>query len=245
MHRGAPAEAAHVVGARREHRIRQRGERVGLRAAGLEDRVSRGATVGHDELSDRLRQRRVQRHQCAGGDDLGVVRAALGGEPLGERLEVARGALQRRQRAIALAGAALRGDLLAARPDDREPAHDSDGDARRRGHAAQLAHNHLPLGGDGLLQRPDDQRRGGRARVLMADRALAQVRRAALARLHRDRRQRALLRGLGGRVDRLGERASMAWRNAASASAGRFMFKSTCPTVCAIAESNPSSIARR
>ena len=39
----------------------------------------------------------------------------------------------------------------------------------------------------------------------MADRALAEVRRAALARLHRDGRARALLRGGRGRRDRLGE----------------------------------------
>src|SRR6266576_3049511 len=62
------------------------------------------------------------------------------------------------------------------------------------------------LGGDRAGESAEDQGRRGRARILVTDAALAEVRGAALRSLQRDGRPHAFLAGLERRLDGLGQR---------------------------------------
>ena len=143
-------------------------------------------------------------------------------QPRGERLELrGRGAQARRGRARPAPGAARCGTVSAATaapPSTRAQPIARPGEA---GQPAQDPLDHQPGVTRARPSAADDQRRRGRARVLMADRALAEVRRAALARLHRHGGARALVRGVGRRGERVAASASPASsRSRSAATAG-------------------------
>ena len=113
-----------------------------------------------------------------------------------------RAAARRARRARASTSAGRRSSAARVSRVDRraaEHARAADGQARRGREPAQDPLGHQPGVTSGAAERPDDQRGRGRARVLVTDRALAEVRRAALAGLHRRGGARALLRRVGGR----------------------------------------------
>ena len=163
-------------------------------ARGGERGGGRAAVAQHGRL-ERGVERRVGGHQHAGLDDLRLARAAL--RRAGARR--APRAPRRRRRARSGRRPAPRGARPPAGRGRRRPP----GRAAGRGRPPRRATPEGPaaaarpsaLGAEGAPERGDDQRRGRRTRVLVADGALAEVGRPALARLHRHRRARALLRG--------------------------------------------------
>ena len=195
-----PPERADVLGARGQGLVVERGDRRGVAGGGRLERGGGRQTVEHGSL-DVVDEHRVARHQHAGADDLRLVAAhAARRAPRAPRPRRASAACARSTSSrapLAAAPSRARPPRRRARARSRSP-----GPARpgaRAGSARPSAR-----GDEGAAERPDDQRGRGRARVLMTHGALAEVRRAALARLHRRGGARALVRGVGGRRQRVG-----------------------------------------
>ena len=198
----APADAAHILGARSQQGVVKGGKGGGVGVGGAADRRPGAEAVDHDGLLHRRRQLGVARHHRAGGQDLRLLAAPLGLH-LGDQLvDLDRGCLEGAGgppaflRPPRLGQGWPVGDGTGAAELQQLPGYDPGS----RRHAAHFARA-ISVRRYGRLQRPEDERGGGGAGVLMADGALPEVRGPALARLHRDGCPHPRLGRLGRRDD--------------------------------------------
>ena len=184
---GRPApEAAHVVGARRQQLVADAGDRVGVaRRGGRRIASAAGRPSRSDRVARRARAAPDPGHQRAGLDDLRLV---LGEDRRRAALERARPRRSAASAVLALGSRALgRHELAVCRARSDRPPGGAERDARRRRRArAGFARaSARPATRSALTQRGEDDRGRGGAGILVADRPLAEIRRAALASLHR------------------------------------------------------------
>ena len=187
---GAPADAADVVGSLCEHRVGESRElerglfrRLGQCFGWPEARIDDQHLYAGDQL-------RVHGHQNSCFDDVGLFAAALPPQGRSNVFEVGRDSVQgiaRSDRLSLRVGAARHTRGAGTVEHDRGP----DRDARGGAHPLEGLFAHL-LGRPGRpLQCTEDQRRRRRAWILVANRTLAEIRRASFARLERDGRAHA------------------------------------------------------
>ena len=213
----ATADVADVGGARPEVLVIDRRQHARLRVRAGEDRDI-GGDAGIDRGQRRDRRCPGSRANSAWASKIGAdLLAGSGGDLAGQCLEVVGGRLERGLEARPFErrvdgrrrGRARSADPRRARTTSSRPT-PTPGEPTRPVRTERVTSIGLgsasvsrPVGGDDVGQGAQQQRGRGGARILVADAALAEVRRPALRREHRDRRLHA---GFGGIGDRRRER---------------------------------------
>ena len=146
--RRAPGERAHVVRARREVRIGQRSDEVGVPAGGRHQRRGRGAGVLEHLLAHRPLEQRVGGHQRTGLDDRRLGLAARGAHLRGQPVKLAGRRRQGGERPLGLGRRPRRGHLFGGIGQRGEDPGAPRGESGRRRGAAQN-----PLGHQRLMPR--------------------------------------------------------------------------------------------
>ena len=141
--RGAAAERADVLGARGEPLVAERGDRGGVLVAGAHDGLGRRPPGGRVAL-DRGVERRIGRHQRAGGDDVGLVVASAVAQARGDRLELGGRRRERGAGAVELGRAPIGGHGRGLGHRGGEHPRATRRRARRAGQALQRMLAHQP-----------------------------------------------------------------------------------------------------